>query len=219
MGVVKGIYHWETINRGHRLNMATTKIKITCSGSGTVAVDDLENFQGNLKEISQDNLDKLKRVIVSHGFSFPVFVWGKKILDGHHRIKAIKELLEEGYTIDKLPIIEIEAKNKKEAGEKLLLLNSQYASITGDGIRDFIGDFDINLSEFYPDLELPDIDLELFSVSKKMDMDFGGEIENDGDDLKKIIIYCTEDIVKDIAGQVADIKDKFPGIVYKVQDA
>ena len=143
--------------------MAKKVIKITCKGSATVPLDTLQNFQGNLKTLDKSALEKLKRSLLKYGFSFPVFVWGKEILDGHQRIFAAKRLVEDGYSIGKIPVVEIEAKNKKEAGEKLLILNSEYGKKTNEGMLSFLDDFEV-----IPDLdilEIPSIDFgEIFDA-------------------------------------------------------
>lgn len=138
------------------------QIPITCTGSKTVPLDELQNFQGNLKTLEKPQLDKLKRSIVKYGFSFPVFVWGTQILDGHQRLFATKELVKDGYMVADIPVVEIEAADKKEAGEKLLALNSSYAKITGEGLYEFLHDMDIDIGALADDLELPDIDMDKF---------------------------------------------------------
>ena len=50
-------------------------IKINCTGSDFINIDDLHEFQGELKERSADDVDKIIRSIKKHGFSFPFFVW------------------------------------------------------------------------------------------------------------------------------------------------
>jgi len=137
-------------------------IKITCKGSASVPLDTLQNFQGNLKTLEKPALEKLKRSLLKYGFAFPVFVWGKEILDGHQRIFAAKDLIKSGYTIGKIPVAEIEADSKKEAGEKLLMLNSHYAKMTDEGLYEFLNDCDIDISGLTDDLELPDINLDDF---------------------------------------------------------
>jgi len=66
-------------------------------------------------------------------------------------------LLADGYSIDKIPVVEIEAKDKQEAAEKLLALNNHYAKFTDQGLIDFIDEFEIDLVGL--DLELPDVDI------------------------------------------------------------
>jgi len=167
------------------------KIKITCKGSKYLPIGKLKNFQGNLKELRADELEKLKRSILKYGFSFPVFVLQSWIMDGHQRIFAVKELLKEGHTIGDIPVVEIEAESKKEAAEKLLLLNSQYAKITDDGFYEYLNEFDLDLLEFKDDLELPEINLDRFIDGYLGDGegDNGGENETI-DEMYQILIEC-----------------------------
>ena len=138
------------------------KISITCKGSSTVPLDKLKNFQGNLKTLESTEFEKLKRSILKYGFSFPVFVWRDQILDGHQRVFVVRSMVDEGYTIGDIPVVEIEAKDRKEAGEKLLALNSHYAKITDEGLYEFLHDMSIDIGEIAGDLELPDIDMDKF---------------------------------------------------------
>lgn len=138
------------------------RIQIACQGSDYLNIDDLENFQGNLKDITTIDIDKIKKSILKYGFSFPVLVWGNNIIDGHQRILAVKELLKENYLIDKIPCVNIIAKTKKEAAEKLLIFNSKFSKITDEGLYCFLNSFDIDVSDIHKDLVLPDIDIDRF---------------------------------------------------------
>lgn len=137
------------------------EIKVTCDGADLVELDRLKPFQGKLKEISSENLGRMKESLKKYGWSFPAFVWREDttywMLDCHQRVKAMRELLKEGYTIGKVPVDYIQARDKKEAKEKLLLVNSHYAKITAEGFKEFT--VDLNLMELTPLLELPDVDL------------------------------------------------------------
>ena len=141
----------------------TKEIKIKCKAADGLAIDELYEFQGELKTISDDELERLKKSILKYGFSFPVFVWKNKILDGHQRLKAVKKLIEQGYKIkgNELPVVRIEAKNEKEAAEKLLLINSRYAKIDQEGFQVFTYDYKIDLGEMTELIELPEIDLSI----------------------------------------------------------
>jgi DNA modification methylase len=136
------------------------EIKIKCKAVDSLEIDELNDFQGDLKTISDDELEKLKKSILKYGFSFPVFVWENKILDGHQRLKAVRQLVEQGCKIkdNNLPVVRIEAKNEKEAAEKLLLINSRYAKIDQEGFQVFTYDYKIDLGEMTELIELPEID-------------------------------------------------------------
>ncbi len=137
-------------------------IKITCKGSGVIPIDKLKDFQGNLKTLERDEFEKLKRSILKHGFSFPVFVWKNFLLDGHQRLFTVRELLKQGYTIADIPIVEVQAQDKAEAAEKLLRLNSHHAKITEDGLYEFLNEMSVDISGLVDDLTLPDIDMDRF---------------------------------------------------------
>ena len=61
------------------------EIKITCDGTEYIDYRQLKPFQGNLKTITEENLQKLKNSIIKYGFTVPAFVWqsgeDKYILD------------------------------------------------------------------------------------------------------------------------------------------
>jgi len=88
--------------------METKTIPIKCIGADTLDFELWEEFQGNLKSSTKEDIDKLKRGILRRGILFPAFIWKYKkhnfIIDAHQRKKALKELREEGYEIGKYPV-------------------------------------------------------------------------------------------------------------------
>jgi hypothetical protein len=143
--------------------LSLKKIKIACKTDRYLHIDELETFQRELKSIDDEAMEKLKKSISKYGFSFPIFVWKYNILDGHQRLEAVKRLIDDGYQMDdrRLPVVEIQAGNETEAAEKLLLINSRYATIEQDGFDSFVSDFSIDLSEIEGLLEIPEIDLSI----------------------------------------------------------
>lgn len=137
------------------------KIEINCTGSDTIQLNELTEFQGELKERSAGDVEKIIKSIKKHGFSFPFFVWkndGKNnVLDGHGRLMALQQMAAAGEEIPALPCVYISAKNEAEAKEKLLKLNSQYGHMTADSVAAFLGDIKIDFDE----LALPDGVLDL----------------------------------------------------------
>lgn len=121
-------------------------IKIECRGAALIPLEELEEFQGNLKKITRANLDKLKRRIMK-SFDAPIHVWerpdgSKKILDGHQRRKALRELSDEGYEIPPLPVDYIYAKDEKEARQKLLGITSQYGEFEMEELGEWMRELD-----------------------------------------------------------------------------
>jgi len=131
--------------------MTEKKIKVTCDGTDYVDYKILVPLQGDLKIISDDNLQKLKNSIIKYGFTAPAFIWksGKKLysIDCHQRIKALDSLFSDGYEIPDIPIVYIKAKDKKEAKEKLLHITSSYGEFTTTGLADFILDAGLDISD------------------------------------------------------------------------
>lgn len=108
----------------------------------SVKMGDLLPSQNNLKTLSPNNYERLKKSILQKGFCFPMFVWkfeGKNyILDGHQRQIVF---LQEGWQTP-VPCVFIDAESQEDAKEKLLLCTSQYGSISLDGLRDFVDGLD-----------------------------------------------------------------------------
>lgn len=151
------------------------KIEINCTGSDTIQLHELTEFQGELKERSAGDVEKIIKSIKKHGFSFPFFVWkndGKNnVIDGHGRLKALQQMAAAGEEIPALPCVYISAKNEAEAKEKLLKLNSQYGHMTAESVADFLDGMEIELD----DLALPDGVLDLSEIAAP-------EEETEGDD-------------------------------------
>lgn len=124
--------------------MATKEIKIACSGGGRIGYKFLIPFQGNLKSLSEENFQKLKRSILENGFTSPIHVWQAKgtkefyNLDGHQRCRVLEKLEAEGYEIPQIPINFIEAPNKDKAKKILLTHASSYGKVESDGLYEFI---------------------------------------------------------------------------------
>jgi len=150
-------------------------ISIKCETKDYLDWHNITEFQGGLKIRDEADIEKAKTSILKYGWSFPFFVWvsGKTnyCLDGHARIKVLKALEEEGYLIPELPVVYIQAKNKTEAKQKLLRLNSNFGHFTKESVLEFAEDIDLNFDE----IALPDTVIDF--------TDQGGEIaETEGDD-------------------------------------
>ena len=52
-------------------------IEINCTGSDTIQLHELTEFQGELKERSAGDVEKIIKSIKKHGFSFPFFLISK----------------------------------------------------------------------------------------------------------------------------------------------
>ena len=138
------------------------EIKVTCKGADILPIDALENFQGNLKKITKENLSKLKKRIIRDGINVPLFVWRVndwcRILDGHQRLKALQSLREDGYIIPLIPVSYIEAEDEKDARQKLLGITSQFGEFEIEELNEWMKDFDDSINDT---LRFSDTELKL----------------------------------------------------------
>lgn len=133
------------------------RIEVRCSYTKLMSIDDILDFQGNLKRRSPEHLDKIMKSIFQFGFSFPFFVWTEPgtgnpyCIDGHGRLAALYRFREDGGEVPELPVVFIQAEDRKDAKQRLLRLNSFYGEIDPEGLQDFVDGIDVN----WADLELP----------------------------------------------------------------
>jgi hypothetical protein len=132
------------------------EIRVTCKTADFLPYDQIEPLQGQLKKRTPEQIEKICRSVIKHGWAFPEFIWQNEghnyCLDGHGRQAAIPRLVEMGYTIPLIPVVFIEAKNKADAKELLLKCISKYGTVTEEGFAEFL-DFDCNFIDF----EIPEI--------------------------------------------------------------
>jgi ParB-like chromosome segregation protein Spo0J len=137
-------------------------VQIRCKAAVNLDLVNLTPLQGDLKELSESNFNKLKQSILRHGITFPFFIWqsdGKNyILDGTQRDRVLKSMADDGYHVPALPCALIEAKDRREAAEKILLISSQYGKMTEESLDQFLAENDLSFLELADELELPSID-------------------------------------------------------------
>lgn len=161
-------------------------IPINCAGSRTIKYTEFKKFQGKLKEMSKVNYDKLKGQILEHGWISPVYVWNEiEILDGHGRLLVLDTLIKQGYDIAEIPVVDIMCKTRKEAGKILLAINSNYQTITKDGLYEYMCDFEILPIEL-ENFVLPNIDMESFNAEFELEPN----PENDKGTEDKVCPHC-----------------------------
>jgi DNA modification methylase len=159
-------------------------ISIKCETSEKLEIAEMTEMQGGLKERTDIDYDKIKLSICKFGFSFPFFIWksGNKnyLIDGHGRFATLCKMQKDGYIIPPLPVVYIQCKNKTEAKQKLLRLNSQYGKMTKESVLTFAEDIDLNFDE----IALPDTVIDFTDATEPTE-----EIETSGDndipDVKK----------------------------------
>lgn len=139
------------------------KIQIKCKYTSLENPAELVFLQGSLKSATKENMRKLKNSLIKNGFVFPIYIWKndnkKFIVGGHHRVKAVQELIAQNYQIDGVPCIEINAKNINEAKKFVLLDSAQYAKINKTEFGDFALEADIDVNEILNEIVSKEIEL------------------------------------------------------------
>lgn len=198
-------------------------IEIKCDCDKVIDFHELTEFQGGLKERTQADYDKAKKSILKYGWSFVLYYWNdgktKWIIDGHNRVTVLKQLEKDGYFIPPIPAIEVFCKDRKEAKEKLLRLNSTFGKLTKESVLEFAEDIDLNFDEIaLPDTvidftdqsgeiaetegddEAPEVDEKSEPVSKRGEMyELGNSILMCGDSTS------AEDVARLMGGEKADM--------------
>lgn len=147
------------------------QIRIVCSGADLMSIDEMIHFQHDLKNLSEENYQKIKLSITDLGFSEPISIWqneGKNyILGGHQRHTALKKMREEGYEIPPIPVSYIEADDIKQAKKKVLALTSQFGAMTQDGLINFCEMNELNIEDMMKEFRFPEITSIGFNIGNE----------------------------------------------------
>ncbi len=125
----------------------------------------------SFKEIKKDAFAKLKQSLINNSFIMPFNVWEDEtgtvyILDGHHREKALKELLKDGYTIaEELPANFYNCSNREEAAKLVLIFTSQYANATEQGLIEFFKTNKLDFTNINNEVEITNINLNKIQLN------------------------------------------------------
>lgn len=132
-----------------------------------VDISKLNDFQGNLKDLSEINYQKLRDQILRLKFSFVIHAWENDgelfILDGHQRVRVLNKMREEGFEIPPIPVVKVLAKDFKEAKEKVLAGTSQYGEITSQGLYEFIHEAELDFNSIVEHNRFTEIDFNKFA--------------------------------------------------------
>lgn len=185
-------------------------ISIKCETSETLEIAEMTEMQGGLKERTDIDYDKIKLSICKFGFSFPFFIWksGKTnyLIDGHGRFATLCKMQKDGYIIPPLPVVYIQCKNKTEAKQKLLRLNSQYGKMTKESVLEFAEDIDLNFDE----IALPDTTISFEDDTEAVE-DFPELKEGDRDTQCTMTFVLSQEqveIIKEALKKCGPIQDE-----------
>jgi len=159
---------------------------------------DLKVIQGNLKTLPDENYQKLKNELLTVGFKIPFFIWDnngvRELLDGTQRFHTLTRMASEGIDVDKkYPCCILDVATRKEAGEMILAISSQYGKMTLDSMLDFNTEFEIDNDEAKDRFDFDGFDIEIVDQDE---VDRLEEIEDDVPELKKETIIKRGDIIE-----------------------
>ncbi len=149
--------------------MAKKQVKITSRGAGTLGLPLFRSFQGEgaeeLKRLEKEDYERLKHELLEDGFSYPIAIWANSpdgenyILDGHQRVKALKKMQSEGYSVPELPVVMVDADSFDQAKRKLLAAASQYGTVQEAGLVAFLKTVSFSNEQLVGSFKLPEIDM------------------------------------------------------------
>ena len=147
----------------------------------------LDWFQGELKEITKHQFEKLVQSIIKNGFRDGFKVWDtgdkKWILDGHQRYEALKEVEKRGYKIPDLLSAEfVECENEAEAAELVVLYSTAYAKISEQGLYEFTHKFELDYNDLEIKYDIPEFDFDHYKANYFEDL----EIPENVDDIPEV---------------------------------
>lgn len=57
------------------LPVSEKSVRISCSVKDHLPMEEMVEFQGDLKILMEENYEKLKKSILDTGFAFPIYLW------------------------------------------------------------------------------------------------------------------------------------------------
>jgi hypothetical protein len=88
-------------------------------------------------------------------------------------LKVLEDLVKEGYSIGDIPVVDVEAETKEEAGKILLAISSKYQNVTKKGLYDFMQTMDISIEDLkmfeFSELDMKKFEAEYFEKDKSIE--------------------------------------------------
>jgi len=158
-------------------------IRIACEGAATLPLDALEPFQGAFKRISEVDIDRLRRVMLTDGFSDPFNVWREDphnwIIDGHQRRLVLLAMRKDGYEIPELPVVWVEADSIEQAKRKVLSQASQYGEVLSAGLVELMEQAEVDAAALFASFRFPELEVAPWTPKEDgLDLSGGVPTEN-----------------------------------------
>lgn len=128
-------------------------VRIACTGAELLPLSQLTVLQGNLKDLSTENFEKLRRSILELGFIEPFSAWKDPqgtvwIGNGTQRHRVLSHLIAaEGYQVPPVPVNWVEAADIQEFRRKLLSLASSFGMVTEQGLYEYMAESGLKFEE------------------------------------------------------------------------
>jgi len=190
-------------------------IKI-CKADKYLSLSELKPNPNNPRIISDDRLSQLMESIKRFGIYKPLRVHDNIVIGGNQTLRVLTELTAEGWTLDKVPVVELEGYTEDEL--KLILLNDNNGY--GDWERESLSALmqeltdkalDISLAGFEnPELYMQPVDYDQFDEIIDNIEEIKGDDKLASDEIEIIIKVSSEDwestpaLKTDIEGLKAD---------------
>lgn len=119
------------------------EIRVKIKGLVNLKLEQLNEFQEDLKELLPEDYQAFKAAILAEGFDFSpaVFQDGDEqwwLLDGHQRKRTLQLMEAEGYRIPLIPCVETEADDLEHARRMVLLAASRWGTFKKDHLNKFL---------------------------------------------------------------------------------
>lgn len=182
----------------------------------TVKVAELRPADYNPRRISDHALEGLKNSLKRFGVVEPIIVNERtgNIVGGHQRLKALQDIGEQETTV-----ICVDLPEGEEKALNVALNNPNTMGEFTDALEDIISEINDYDGDLVKDLHLNEMEIPA-DIAEQIDqgMDFGGEIEKKGDDINKIILYCSEETFISAKNDAYKLKEKYPGMVIRIEE-
>lgn len=166
----------------------TKQILITCDPEKRllrIPLEHLNELQGDLKEMSREDYEKFRALVIKDGINFAMHVWKEMfpidddlkafkwwIIDGTGRKRMLTTMRDmDGFTVPPLPCVEIFAANIDDAKLQILSASSSFHKMTHQGLYEFTQGINLPPANLIKNYSLPHVNLpkymEEFHVEPK----------------------------------------------------
>lgn len=150
-------------------------IHIKAQGADSLPIEQITQFQGELKSLSKEAYEMLKSQLLELGFCEPITIWKKQdgthlLANGHQRLRTLLKMKEDGHSIPYIPVSYVHPNDEQEFAKIVLSLCSQYGEVEKQGLYEYMSIHNIPVSYAETRLRLPEIRLPQFKSEFYQDL-------------------------------------------------